>query len=295
MIPENTKQDNIEFVKEYGKSWKDINNSIFLWILTASLSLTFFFILLIANRDYEMLNERLSEQITQKYLQALFSEIRIEVPDKTEDLSKFYSNIKIGSPAADKNATLSGVQTTSNLDNTLESAGLNLADVDLPEALVAIKNKSSGGTSYRPIQPGETKSVEIGEVKPFDIWEAPVQRQGDILIEPVEELVRGSQFVRGWRDPDEISLAIQKKEAMIEYCFKREAKFFNDLQGYVVVRFIILHSGRVDPASVNIIKSTLRNKKIEMCIKKRLQSWRGFEELDVSNGSVAVVQKFIFD
>jgi len=82
---------------------------------------------------------------------------------------------------------------------------------------------------------------------------------------------------------------------MIEYCFKREAKFFNDMRGYIVVRFIILHTGKVDPNSVKIIRSTLRNKKIEMCIKKRLQSWRGFEELDASNGSVAVVQKFIFD
>ncbi len=67
------------------------------------------------------------------------------------------------------------------------------------------------------------------------------------------------------------------------------------MNGYIIVRFIILHTGRVDPNSVKIIRSTLLNKKIEMCIKKRLKSWRGFEELDESNGSVAVVQKFIFN
>jgi len=294
---EYSKKDNQEFVKEYGKSWKKIENKIFLRILTSSLSFVFIIILIIANRDYEGIQKNISEQITQKYLQTLFSDIKIDIPLKPADTTMIYSKINTDedSDISDADISESGVGSTTDIFSDDDLTGLNLTDVNLPEALVAAKDPGPIERNVRPIQPGKSRTLEIVDVKPFDPWETPIQRQGNIQIEPIAEIVRGSQIIRGYRNPDEITFAIQKKEPMIEYCFKREAKYFNDMQGYVVVRFIILHNGKVDPSSVEIINSTLRNKKIEMCIKKRLKSWHGFEELDESYGSVAVVQKFIFN
>jgi hypothetical protein len=296
-MQEYSKKDTTEFVNEFGKSWKDIKDKYFLWILSCTLSLSLVLILIIANRDYAILQKNLSEQITKKYLQTLFSKIKIITFIEPIDSTSFYSNINtnVTSPIETDGKIKPEIGGSSNGTIVGESDGLNLADVNLPEALVAIKNISGVESFVRPIQHGKTKTIEIDDVKPFDPWETPIQRLGEIQIEPVEEIVRGSQFVRGWRNPDEITFAIQKQEPMIEHCYKREAKFFSDLRGYVIVRFIILHTGRVDPNSVKIIKSNLYNKKVEMCIKKRLKSWRGFDKLDASNGSVAVVQKFIFN
>ena len=294
---ENSIKDNQDFIREYGKSWKNIEEKNFLWILSCTLLLTFILILIIANRDYANIQKNLSDQITQKYLQTLFSDIKIDIPPEPADTLMIFSKINTSedSDILDDNIIESGVGDASDIFSDDDISGLNLTDVNLPEALVATKDPGPIERNVRPIQQRETRTVEIGDVKPFDPWETPIQRQGNIQIEPIDEIIRGSQIIRGYRNPDEITFAIQKKESMIEYCFKREAKFFNDLQGYVVVRFIILHTGKVEKSSVKIINSSLRNKKIEMCIIKRLQSWRGFEELDESNGSVAVVQKFIFN
>jgi hypothetical protein len=295
MKQEYSKKENAEFVQRYGKSWKPKKDNIFLWTLTCSLSLTFILILILANRDYEIINKHLSEQFTEKYLKTLFSEIIIQTPQQSQDTVLFYSNIKISPESSGEISGAPDVDGTSEIPGIEQPAGLDLVEVNLPEALVAIKDRRSTESYVRPIQPAVNKSVEIEAVKPFDPWKTPVRRQGQIHIEAVEDIVRGSQMLRGWRDPDEITFALQKKEAMIEYCYKREAKYYSELGGYVIVQFIILHSGKVDPTSVRVIQSTLHNKKIEMCIKKRLQFWSGFEELDASNGSVVVTQKFIFD
>jgi len=285
------------FVQEYGRSWNEIVVNRFFIILTCTLVFTFSLIIFIANKDYSKSNKILMEQITRKYLQTLFSEVTIGTPSESIDSSLFYSKIDSESPSDTASAKSSGPISVSLADagSSSDLTGLNLSDVNLPEALVAVKNISNTESYVRPIQSGKNIALDLSDSKPFDPWSDPIQRQGNITIEPIDQIVRGSQIVRGWRNPDEITFAIQKKETMIEHCFKREAKYYTDLSGYVIVRFIIFHTGIVDPASVKIIKSTLFNKKIELCIKKRLQSWRGFEVLGASMGSVAVMQKFIFD
>jgi hypothetical protein len=288
---------NPDFIKEYGKSWKNYIDNTFLIILTFTLSFTLIFIIIIANHDYSESQRNLSEIITREYIKTLFSDIKIESPATIIDTTQLYSNLNINGSPKSFSEENNNQDSQGDLDGTenITDYGLDLGDINLPEALVAVKNKNKAGIYVRPIQPSKRKTVDIRESRDFNPWTDPIKRQGEIQIEPIKEIIRGSQIVRGWRNPDEITFAIQKKEQMIEYCFKREAKFFNDLHGYVIVRFIILHSGFVDPASVQIIKSTLFNKQIESCIKKRLQLWRGFEQLDVTMGSVAVVQKFIFD
>ena len=288
---------NPDFVKEYGKSWKNYVDDTFLIILTFTLLSTLIFIIIVANFDYSESNRKLSEIITREYIKTLFSDIKIEIPVALIDTTQLYSNLNISNNNKPLNEERDKLRSTGKSGGTENIAdyGLDLSDVNLPEVLVAVKNKNKAGIYVRPIQPSKRTTVDIRESRDFNPWKDPIKRQGEIQIEPIEEIIRGSQIVRGWRNPDEITFAIQKKEQMIEYCFKREAKFFSDLHGYVIVRFIIMHSGLVDPASVQIIKSTLFNKQIESCIKKRLQLWRGFEKLDITMGSVAVVQKFIFD
>lgn len=290
-MPEFSKKDNAEFVAEFGKSWKNIEDKIFLWILFCSLFFTFILILFAANQDYENLKKNLSEQITKKYLQTLFSEIKVTPTNNSIDSKNFYSNINTRIPTEKRNK-ISKTGNSSGRSNAGETEGL---DVNLPEALVAVKNISNIESNVRPIRQSKNNEIDLEDANPFDPWATHIKRQGEISIEPIEKIVRGSQIIRGWRNPNEITLAIQKKETMVEHCFKRESKYYSDMRGYIQVRFIILHNGIVDPASVKILRSTIHNKQVESCIKNRLRLWRGFQKLDESMGSVAVVQKFIFD
>jgi hypothetical protein len=287
----------VDFIKEYGKSWKNYVNKPFLIILSSTLSLTFISIIIIANKDYSVLNKNLSELITREYINTFFGDIKLEPSDVSIETEPYSSRMNIApiENISDIEQSYTGSINSQYDLEIFRNSGLNIEEINLPEVLVAVKDKSISEVYVRPIRPERKYSIDLEETKSFDPWKDPIQRQGEIQIDPVDEIIRGSQIVRGWRNPDEITFAIQKKEPMIEYCFKREAKFFNDLRGYVIVRFIIMHTGIVNPESVQIIRSTLLNKKIELCIKKRLQLWRGFEELDASMGNVAVVQKFIFD
>jgi len=65
--------------------------------------------------------------------------------------------------------------------------------------------------------------------------------------------------------------------------------------GYVKVEFKITSDGFILPQSIRIIKSTLRNKKVEQCIKKNIRRLRGFEKLDQSKGIARVTHKFVFN
>lgn len=293
------KKQNTEFVKEYGKTWQDFIDVSFISTLFSTLLLTSLLILFIANKNYSQSENYLSELITLEYIKTLYSNIKIDSKNSLVDDANNYSNININtSPELDldNKTNLQSSAGNAPLTNSPSNVNeLNLNNVVLPEALVAVKNKNNIESYVRPIQQSNNNEIDFSDSNPLDPWATPIRRQGNISIEPIEKIVRGSQIIRGWRNPNEITLAIQKKETMIEYCFKREAKFFSDMQGYILVRFIILHTGVVDPASVKILGSSIFNKQIESCIKKRLKWWRGFEELDASMGSVAVVQKFIFD
>lgn len=292
-----TTKNNIDFIKEYGKSWKNYFDQTFLIILSSTLFMILISIIIIANKDYSELNKNLSEIITREYINTLFSDIKIGLSDVQKESEQFSSRLNVTPTASISDLDQNNLGSTGDQFDfeSFRNSGLNINELNLPEALVAVRDKNISEVYVRPIKPKRKSSLDIEETKPFDPWKDPIHRQGEIQVEPVNEIIRGSQILRGRRNPDEITFAIQKKQPMIEYCFKREAKFFNDLHGYVTVRFIIMHTGIVDPASVQIVRSTLFNKKIELCIKKRLQLWRGFENLDASMGSVAVVQKFIFD
>jgi hypothetical protein len=167
--------------------------------------------------------------------------------------------------------------------------------LELSDNFIATKIQSNYAGKLNKIPANQKGSIDINADEKFDPWPYEVERQGDTFFETSDTIYKNKEKLRGWRDPQEISLAMQNRERMVEYCYRKESKNFTNLNGYVLVRFIILHSGIVDPASVQILESSLFNKRIELCIKKALMRYRGFESLDESMGSVAVVQKFIFN
>jgi TonB family protein len=65
---------------------------------------------------------------------------------------------------------------------------------------------------------------------------------------------------------------IQRQKGSIVLCYKREVQRQPDLEGKVVVSFMISAQGRVITPSIR--SSTLGNSNVENCIKRRLAMWR---------------------
>jgi TonB family protein len=91
---------------------------------------------------------------------------------------------------------------------------------------------------------------------------------------------------------EEIALVITNHNDAIEHCYKRESTINPNLNGEVAVTFTISYSGRV--SNLQIVESTLRNKRVENCITSRIRGWR-FQPLDMKEGDVVVTQKYIFN
>jgi len=122
-----------------------------------------------------------------------------------------------------------------------------------------------------------------------------IHRKGEMYIDLTEELVNGPETAHGYRDPEEIERVVSKYQPMIEHCFRKEARYDAGLKGYVKIAFQISYEGYVIPESIRILNSSLRNKKVEQCIKNYIRHWRSFARLDESMGITRVVQKFIFN
>ena len=90
---------------------------------------------------------------------------------------------------------------------------------------------------------------------------------------------------------EEIALVITSHNDAIEHCYKQESLVNPNLKGEILVAFTISYSGRVK--ELRIVKSSLRNKKVEACIISRIRGWR-FQPLDIKEGDITVTQKYIF-
>jgi TonB family protein len=91
---------------------------------------------------------------------------------------------------------------------------------------------------------------------------------------------------------EEIALVITSHNDAIEHCYKIESNINPNLKGEALVAFTISHNGRVK--ELRMVKSTLRNKKVENCIISRIKGWR-FQPLDIKEGDITVTQKYIFN
>ena len=91
---------------------------------------------------------------------------------------------------------------------------------------------------------------------------------------------------------EEIALVITSHNDAIEHCYRLESIINPNLKGEILVAFTISHSGRVK--ELRIVKSSLRNKKVENCIFRRIKGWR-FQPLDIKEGDITVTQKYLFN
>ncbi len=101
--------------------------------------------------------------------------------------------------------------------------------------------------------------------------------------------------IRGYRDQDEVMKVFYNSKDLFEMCYLREARKHGVKSGYVKVEFKIAPDGRVLPHSVRILDSTIRNRVVEQCLKKRIRYLQDFAQLEDSRGNARIVHKFVFN
>ncbi len=93
----------------------------------------------------------------------------------------------------------------------------------------------------------------------------------------------------GTRDPESLTIAINKQSALVEYCYKQRAKVNPNLHGRIDLEVQISPEGRV--TRVQTLNSTLGDRKLESCIERNVKRWR-FGKVDT--GVVRIRIPFIF-
>ncbi len=171
-----------------------------------------------------------------------------------------------------------------NMDQ-IESNQLTAERSSWPDGISKAKS-SEGITNF------DAGSVDNYLERPFNY---NLTRRGVLLINLTDELKNEPKKQSGYRDPKEIERVVSEHQQMIEYCYRKELKRNIKLKGFVKVEFQISYEGFVIPSSIRILNSTLRNLKVEQCIKTYIRRWNSFARLDESMGIARVVQKFIFN
>jgi len=118
-----------------------------------------------------------------------------------------------------------------------------------------------------------------------------IKRRGKFSIKMDKGSVSGKGSKSANRSADAIGSVVNKHADAIENCYKKEARINPNLKGSVSMQFTILPNGKV--SNVRVLKSTLRNKKVESCVQRRIRSWR-FPTIDKKEGNVTFRQKYIF-
>lgn len=119
-----------------------------------------------------------------------------------------------------------------------------------------------------------------------------VSRKGSIVVSKVSAIEGKDGIKSESRNPDDVSVVVNKHNSAIQYCYQRELKRDPNLKGKIVVRFTIDISGKV--RIVNIISSTLNNARVERCVVSRIQRWDDFGAIDPSKGDAVFRQVYTF-
>ena len=119
------------------------------------------------------------------------------------------------------------------------------------------------------------------------------ERTGDLVSIGESTLVGGGDGtgIVG-RNQDDIQEMILKHNNSVKYCYQRELKRNPNLKGKLVVRFRITPQGTVK--EVEVISSTLNNRKVERCVSNRIRRWSDFGAIDASYGDTTVRQAYAF-
>ncbi len=306
-----------QFRKYFGLKWSDRLNTLYYRILFVVILIVYTNVFFVANLDYITIKKDLTTEIFERYKRlikldpSLFSS---QFQESDFVSIKESENDKIKAKAGKDNSTslrklfsisdiISEQKTVSTnrkknniydyLPESDETYDTSTERYDLLELSYRSPNGrlilSQGRTNKLVADPGTVK----GKIRSPFVYD--MKRHGSIYIDVTDELIGDVDYNRGYRDPEEIERVVYKNQPNIQNCYKKEARFLDQLRGFIVVEFRVSYLGNVIPESVRIIESTIRNRKMEQCIKKYIRTWRGFSKQDESQGIALVKQKFIFN
>lgn len=308
----------MNFNSEFGLEWSDHLNYRILIFFCISFLFIFSQIIIIANLDFSEYRKQHKTQIVEEY-KRLVAELIIEQDQqitKTDsmtaeayfpDIDSQQSSITSPDDRINKRKItndIMGKEGILNPDlNSNPYAGLpeieDLVPDFLPDDFVVVELSRKGSSSAKRFQTRRSSKTQYN-LNVFDksldnLYNYVIRRQGNAYINPTEELLRDNQIKFGYRDPDEIQRVIAKYKPMIEHCYRKALDQYGGSRGYVKVQFQISYEGYVIPESIQILGSTIKNRRAEQCIKKYIKRWRNFAELDERMGIARVTQKFVFN
>lgn len=186
-------------------------------------------------------------------------------------------------------------------DEVNDILGTSGADQDLDEALSGLSGVKTGGTPEekragsgsgdwkggRTAEGGGGGGIEdllgdLGETK-----NSSFSRSGGLVVLNESPLIEGGgeKGIVG-RNQDEIQAVVMKHNSAIQYCYERELKRNPNLKGKLVLRITITPQGSV--SKVEVVSTTLNNRKVEQCIVSRIRRWSDFGIIDPSYGKTTI-------
>jgi len=272
----------INYSKHFPADWFKGSDTLFFRILGTSIVIIFSIIIVLANLQFENLDEHIKKQYQEFVL-------RLEPVAKKQTTTLQENRFNESSSATDKKA-----ESEDRTINQSITPPINIPGIQIEE----LSHDGDGvkeGVNARPRVRSDKGQVKL-EIDGLldDPYSYKIERNAQIHIEePVGQSEEKEKY--GYRDQEEVFRIIETKSISIESCYEKAARFGMVKGGYVKVEFKITSDGFILPQSIRIIKSTLRNKKVEQCIKKNIRRLRGFEKLDQSKGIARVTHKFVFN
>lgn len=173
-----------------------------------------------------------------------------------------------------------------NLDDVLSGVGgLQTATSSSRRSQLGARQVGGGGGS------GSAGIDELIEGGIGQGGSKSIARRGDFSIKFEKGSVSGKASRATSRSSEAIGAVVNQHTDAIESCYRKESRLNPNLKGSISIQFTILANGKV--AKVRIVNSTLQNRKIESCIKRRVGRWR-FQAINPKEGDVTFRQKFIF-
>lgn len=140
----------------------------------------------------------------------------------------------------------------------------------------------------------EVKQV-IEKVEPIEAVETkPMKRNvqyEEVPSSDVSKLTDANTMAKT-RSTQDVLRIVQSHTRALQDCYKQELKYDPNVNGKIIVRFILDSDGNVKEAS--IASSTLNSPRMEECIVNRIKRWRNFPPCDPALGDKTYRQSFSF-
>lgn len=172
-----------------------------------------------------------------------------------------------------------------NLDDVLSGVGgLQTATSSSRRSQLGARQVGGGGSGSAGIDDLIEGGIGQGGSK-------SIARRGDFSIKFEKGSVSGRASKATSRSAEAIGAVVNQHTDAIESCYKKEARINPNLKGSISIQFTIKADGKV--SNVRIANSSLQNRKVESCVKRRVSRWR-FQSINAKEGAVTFRQKFIF-